>query len=474
MAQPTISEIIQAGSPTQSTEPLGTAFDISQGAQQVFQAAQLQQQADWQRYSKFTENLQNFMADAKKVSELEIAPEDKQVVMGKLADFLKKAEGNLGAIANPMADPAAFAQLNKEGADVYALGVKSKQRNAYDLATKSFMQQNPEFATPENRQILESSFKTPLEAWQPYQLDKPMPAFDINKLAADANAFSENPNFMEVIGEVGGKDPATGKYTKGNEWIASREGTVYDEPKFTDKWGSYYNYADKNGINTIKDWTKTFVYDQLGDADKKRLGATGDPLKAAWMEYGKNLRAKDKLGEKLTKSSEWETKYEQSNQNKRAAMSARGSGTPTQGQSGSLWAYANKVIAPNESVRFDQVDSYLKNELQGTYEYDETLTTGYGANEKTTTIKKRIPDDAYVSIQGDNIVVSDSKGKVYINTNKNGLDAKHSERVTKGLSGALDYNTYTPVTGQGGGGGAYIPKTNPNTKTTSSGLPIIK
>jgi len=462
MALPTISEIIQAGSPTLSTEPLGTAFDIERGAQQVFQAAAMKQQADWQRYSQFTKNIQDFMADTAKINQLDIAPEDRDKILSKTAEVFKEMGQNISAIANPMSNPAAYNNLVQKGSEAYGLAVKSKMRHAYDMAKDNWLRTNPEWNTPNNRNVLKSSYETDIEEWQPYQLGNPIPAFDIYALAEQMNEAAKTEFTNPFVGGARGQD---GKIGKGSEFLYTEKGIKYDPTKYDKAFDTVWGQQDKYG-NLFSDWVQTFVWDKLGDTEKKKYTEMGgDPLKNAGMDFMRNLRKQDETSLTSVLNKAWEEQQE----NYRTRLRSRsGGGTPpTPTPKNSLWDYAVTVIKPNEYVRFDQVDSYLKDFLQKSYEYEEVEGTGPMA---TKTIVK-IPDDAYVSIQGDNLVVQGQAGKVYRNFNRQGLDALYSTGIAQKLSGKQDYETFTPVSATNAGG-AFIPKSPASIDTGK--LPILQ
>jgi hypothetical protein len=330
MPQPTISEILgQRSDPMQSTTPLGTSFDISQGAAQVFQAAQLKQQADWQRYSAFTKNIQDFMADAANIAKVDVAPEDRPAIMAKMAEAMKFAKDNLGAIANPMSDPAAFADVTQRGAEAYSLAVKSKQRHAWDIANRTFMQTNPEWNTGTNKKILESSFSTPIEQWQPYQLGNPMPAFDINALAEKMNLMAKT--LVPETQIVGGAKDKDGKIGKGNQYVYTTSGIKYDPEKYDQAFEGVWTQQDKFG-NIFSEWAKTFVWDALPESQRKEYEAKGgDPIKEATKDFVRNYRRADEISETVDINKVWKQQSDEAGATQRAKIAAysRGSTTTT-------------------------------------------------------------------------------------------------------------------------------------------------
>lgn len=329
MALPSLSEILgQPTSPDLSTTPQGTVIDLTQGADKVFQAAAIQQKNDWDKYVKFTDNLQNFMADAAKVRDVDMAPQDRDVVMGELATFLKDAGNNLEAIANPLSNPAAYQSLTQKGAEVMSLAVKSKNRAVFDKGFDTFIRQNPEWNTKKNKDILQSSYQTDIKQWQPYQLSGPMPAFDINALADWMNQAALTKDYQE---RVGGKMTDDGKVQEGNEYLYKYDITRYDPTKFDQAFEAVWQKQDQYG-NMFSDWADNFVWQQLDPekkADYTRRNPT-NPQKEATLDFMRNFRKPDQSSVKTVENEVWKEKLRAENELKKERIRASASRGPAQ------------------------------------------------------------------------------------------------------------------------------------------------
>ena len=451
MAQPSLSEILnQPTGAERSTTPLGTSFDISGAGAQIFQAAQMRQQADWQRYSAFTKNIQDYMSNVNEIAKVDVAPEDRPAIMEKMSAALKSMKDNIGAIANPMSDPAAFAAVNQEGASAYSLAMKSKQRHLWDVQMQGYMKQNPEWNTPENRQIVESSLKQPIDSWQAYQLGNPMPAFDINKLGETLNLSSKTPFKTEVIGGAKGKD---GKIGAGSENIWTTEGFRYDPELFNQGFEGIWTQQDKYG-GLFSDWAKTFVWDKLDETKQKAYtDMGGDPIKNAAKDFVANYRKDDEISESVKENRSWETKAQIAANLKLARIGADSRRTVlpnTQPDTPeSIYDYtinAAKLIE-DVPIMFSDLPSETKDFLQESYSFNE-IKSG-------STTSNRIPDDAKVVLKNGQLIVEKDvtmttgvKRKTYRKYDRSAMDAAYGTQKAKGLSGKEDYKS-VPKLGDG-------------------------
>jgi hypothetical protein len=414
MAIPSLSEILgQPTSPDLSTTAQGTSFDLTPGMQQVFQAAAMKQQADWQRYTQFTKNIQDFMADANKINAIEIAPEDRKVITQRFGEFMKDAKNNLSAIANPMANPAAYSEIMRKGGEVMSLAVKSKTRHAYDMLNDKYIKDHAEWNTPANREIIKSSFKTDIDSWQPYQLSGPAPAFDIMALAEEMNKQSAVPFAESFVGGMRGQD---GKIGKGSEYLYKREGTRYDPELFDKQFEGAWTRQDKYG-NLFSQWAETFVWNPLHESEKQKyVDMGGDPIKNAALDFVRNYRKPDAIKETMDDNPVWTTKTREAGQTQRARITSsnRGPAPTTQGGGGgnALDSIRNQVT--QEGVTIDG----------GMYMKGDTKFTG------TVTIPRREMSDEIVS------VISAANPGYFGKKKGGGL----LDRMMGGSSGQVDYD----------------------------------
>jgi hypothetical protein len=334
MAQlPTISEILNNRvDPMLDTGEQGVVLDVDKAVDKIFQAATVKQQNDWNKYLQFQKNLQEFYANGAKIAEMDMLPEDRQVIMKKYADWVAQAAEDPTAIFNPLSNPKKYSELIQKGSEIMSLAQKSKQDKAFDMFHREFVRMHPEFNTTTNKAIIASFRETPLEQRKAYSLSNPIPTFDIlamaeewNKAAAKEETTSR-PTGKMVIG-------ADGKPTfeKGDQYITT-EIRKYVDPDAYNKYAeSAWTKQDKYG-NTLADWAKNYIYDPLSAKEKERLAAQGgDPVKNAYMEYVSMLRKPDQKSLKQDENSVWSERLKSQTQKTvaRISASARGSSQPT-------------------------------------------------------------------------------------------------------------------------------------------------
>jgi hypothetical protein len=377
-----------------------------------------------------------------------------------------------------------YQKLRQMGAGVMSMAQKSKQDRLFDEANRKFLEMNSEWNTPENRAVVDSFVQTDLDKRQPYMFNNPLPAFDLAPLAEQANNAAKSEFKNQTVTGMD-KD---GNYIPGDKYVRTRSGTEYDEAKFMDVWGSNWGKKDKYG-NQLSDFVKRYYYDPLTPQEKAKLDATGDPLKAAWMELGKKYLLKGKGESALDMNKAWQE--EQSNAtsryNTRVSASSRETPDKTVAVTGNALDSIPDTVMPNgnrfvggkyvdkdgNNVKGKSVVSlsrqYLSEELVSTLlannkSYFGTVKSkgGYGS-EKTEEVQNSDFDEAIFDIQDG--VVQSVKFKVGNNT----LPAVTRDRY-KEYQEKIAGKQITEYGNKGGQGAAPPPA---NIKINSDGAPVI-
>ena len=276
---PSLGELANAG---ESAAPVATIAPTSSSEliQTLNQNARFKAQNDWNKYLNFQSNLKDAYANTAAIEQMDVLSTDKpelQQDAAKLYSFIAK---------NPDAFSGKNQQLAGELQAMYgnllSKATLSKQDNLFDKANRSYVVQNNELNTDENKKLIDSYAEQPLGSRKAYNLSL-QPIFDAN---AFSNTLKDQVGAQyspQTATEITGYDPINKKYIPGEEYIHTTETKTIPYKDYIDKWNASLSLqADKNN-QPIKNWA-TKQYDTLPEDVKKNVS-----LQDFWQKIGDKL-----------------------------------------------------------------------------------------------------------------------------------------------------------------------------------------
>lgn len=278
MPEVTLSELTNI--PVRSVGKPATIIDSSQMVAQLNQSAQFKARNDWNKYQQFLANFQDISKDAAAIAAMDVMPQDRDYLDKQRAEVFSIIEKNPRALSGLGPDAL---KLKSAMSKYMSDATLSKQNNTFDWAHRKLMGENPEWATEENRKIIDDYVKKPLGSRDQYSLQ--MPALvDMSKLLT--GVF---------------KDPTVTK--TGYGWEKSPDGkflqemttTTLDHDAFKNRWNTAMAYETGKYGTPIRGYAKQ-LYDQLPDREKKQwLKQDGSPdLDKFWDHMGEVMFGSNK------------------------------------------------------------------------------------------------------------------------------------------------------------------------------------
>lgn len=277
---PSLGELASAG---QSEAPVATIAPTSSSEliQTLNQNARFKAQNDWNKYLNFQSNLKDAYANTAAVEQMDVLSADKpelQQDAAKLYSFIAK---------NPDAFSGKNQQLAGEMQAMYgnllSKATLSKQDNLFDKANRTYLVQNNELNTDENKKKIDSfAQEQPLGSRKAYNLDL-QPIFDAN---AFSNTLKDQVGAQyspQTATEITGYDPINKKYIPGEEYIHTTETKTIPYKDYIDKWNASLSLQSDKNNQPIKNWAVK-QYDTLPEDVKKNVS-----LPDFWQKIGDKL-----------------------------------------------------------------------------------------------------------------------------------------------------------------------------------------
>jgi hypothetical protein len=278
MPEPSLSEFTNIR-PRDTGKP-ATIIDSSQMVAQLNQSAQFKAQNDWRKYQQFLANFQDISKDAAAIAAMDVMPQDREYLDKQRAEVFSIIEKTPRALSG--LGPEAL-KLKSTMSKYMSDATLSKQNYAFDWAHRKLMGENPEWATEDNRKIMDDFVKSPIGSRQQYSLQ--MPALvDMSKLLT--GVF---------------KDPTVTR--TGYGWEKSPDGkflqemttTTLDHDAFMNRWNTAMGYETGKYGTPIRGYAKQ-MFDQLPDREKKQwTKQDGTPdLDKFWDHVGETMFGSNK------------------------------------------------------------------------------------------------------------------------------------------------------------------------------------
>lgn len=221
-------------------------------------AADMQAQANKYVLQQHDENLKNALSNYQGIDTTGVFGPDKQALMGQYASVGKDIAQNFGVLRNPLSNPAQAIKLEQSEGNFRQTLAQSKMDGVYATKQQQFLDQHPEFNTPENRSKIDSYIKTPVGQRAPFQLAPPL---------------VYNPDsFYKTMQELSKQKYSTAK-TNG-KYISKEDGEKFDLDRFTklatnpagvDQYGQSLESARRKAYNDLPQQLKQLhnnSYDQ--------------------------------------------------------------------------------------------------------------------------------------------------------------------------------------------------------------------
>lgn len=257
MPEPTLGEILNfnvdpdlgGGSPS-------VLNDSRQMLATIQENAKLSAQRAWQKYTYFQDNLQNLYQQIGDVSKLDVATEDREALDKNRKELLDNiwnspkeffGSGNLKKRA----------EIESALAKYRSNATESKLNKVYDMAHRTFMEQNPELNTEDNKKVVDSYLKQPLGARKSYNLNMPT-VFDYSKFTQD---IFKTPGVS--------KSEFGYEYSPDKHFMQELTKTTLSRDAFMRNWNAGLLGTDKYG-HSIRTWADQ-QFKQLTDEQKKNL-----------------------------------------------------------------------------------------------------------------------------------------------------------------------------------------------------------
>lgn len=266
MAEPSLSEVLSAGSSADPEKGSGTpavVIDTKPVVNYIGQAAQQRQENDWRKYNLFLNNLKDVYKEAGDINSMEVASQDREGLRKKMGDVLQKISENPRGFFTGGAE---MMEVQKGLADLKGQATESKMNNTYDMAHREFLTRNPQFATPDNMKKVDAYLGQPLGARKSFLL-QPQPILDFDKLSASINGIV-GKNFS--VNGFTGVDQQ-GNRTAGNQYLLKEKGREYDPNRYLQLVDQSYDYPGEYGIKNRQ--AAEQAYSQLPPDVQKAYGS---------------------------------------------------------------------------------------------------------------------------------------------------------------------------------------------------------
>lgn len=209
--EPSLGELQSyTGRPELAAGERNVVQDNSQAINYLLQGARDKMQNQWNKYIFFQRNLAEGFKNAANFDYVGTRATDRDELQKTAADFYSIIQKDPSILANPMKNPQLYGEMLKKQSELNSKIAKSKEANAYTEAQQKFLFSNPDLSTDDNLGLIKQSNETPLDAWQPFNLNLPT-GIDLLKLSSEAvkNSMIEKP-VSEQVFQVK-INPATGK-----------------------------------------------------------------------------------------------------------------------------------------------------------------------------------------------------------------------------------------------------------------------
>jgi hypothetical protein len=243
MAEPSLSEVLSAGSSADPEKGSGTpavVIDTKPVVNYIGQAAQQRQENDWRKYNLFLNNLKDVYKEAGDINSMEVASQDREGLRKKMGDVLQKISENPRGFFTGGQE---MMEVQKGLAELKGQATESKMNNTYDMAHREFLTRNPGWATPDNMKKVDSYLAQPLGARKSFLL-QPQPILDFDKLSTSINGIV-GKNFS--VNGFTGVDQQ-GNRTAGNQYLLKEKGREYDPNRYMQLVDQSYDYPGEYGI----------------------------------------------------------------------------------------------------------------------------------------------------------------------------------------------------------------------------------
>lgn len=201
-----------------STEALNNA------ATQSYLQHYTDQQVAANRYlmAQHDENLKNTLNNLDNVDFKGLLPSDNAALMQQYGDVLKNTTSNFSTVRNPLSNPQQYAALKLGEANFRRNLSQSQQDAAYLAQQQKFVEQHPEYNTPEYKQNVEQFLAQPVGQRKYFTVTPPQ-------------IF--NPEALgKTFGELAKKKYATSS-TDG-KYITTEDGEKIDQDKYLKLWAN--------------------------------------------------------------------------------------------------------------------------------------------------------------------------------------------------------------------------------------------
>jgi len=269
-ATPSLGEILNFQvDPDLGGDAARPLFDNRQLIQTVNDNARYQAENNWIKYSAFQNQLADTFKNINDTAALEVATQDKEQLDNyrkQLLESIWQSPKEFFGSGNIKKRADIESKLAKYKSDA----TESKLNHTFDVLHRSFLEQNPELNTDENKQVIESYWQQPLGARKAYTLDMPT-IFDANKFTKEVFAL---PGVTETL--------LKNEPTADNKFIDEFTETTIKRDKFLQNWMTGLLSTDKYG-HSIKSFAEK-EFKKLTPDQKKGLGVeTADQF---WKKYG--------------------------------------------------------------------------------------------------------------------------------------------------------------------------------------------
>ncbi len=263
---PQLGELAAAG---QSQAPVATIAqtDSSQLIQTLNQNARFKAQNDWNKYLNFQSNLKDAYANVAAVEQMEVMGRDKEELQKDAAQLYNFIAKNPDAFSGR--DPQLTGEMQAMYGNLVSKATLSKQDNLFDKANRAYLVQNNELNTDENKQLIEGFAETPLGTRKAYTLSLE-PIFD-------AGTFSETlkTNIGKQYSPIQQTaptnfDPATGKYTPGEDYIRTTETVTIPFKDYMDRWNASLSMQTDKNNQPVRKWAEK-QYNTLPEDVKQKV-----------------------------------------------------------------------------------------------------------------------------------------------------------------------------------------------------------
>jgi hypothetical protein len=212
-------------------------------------AADMQAEANRYILKQHDDNLKAALDSYGAIDTKGILGTDQAALMGQYASVGKDLANNFSVIRNPLSNPQQAIKL-KQGEGVFRQNLAQSQMDAtYVAKQQQFLDQHPEFNTPENKAKIDAFIAAPISQRRPFALQPPL---------------VYNPDaFYKTIGELSKYKYATSK--SDGKYITKEEGEKVDPKKFmalaqnvsgVDQYGQSLESARRKAFDNMPDSIK--------------------------------------------------------------------------------------------------------------------------------------------------------------------------------------------------------------------------